>query len=195
LVQRLHWHFGLARRSQIVRVIFHQVEIIPTHQKIGHFASINSPGVIFSTAAPDRGETILVGPREGIMFRFQQFFCISVFIHIAHVSLHYILWYELHYDRWCELTQVLESSNHHRGAFHPHVPSLSPLMPPASLKQLLTPLNAIVQKLTAIDEQQAGQSQHHQQPQESSYFNFWQHNFVSHLQIKRKTALEDNDAA
>jgi hypothetical protein len=94
-----------------------------------------------------------------------------------------------------EYDEVPESSNRHRGAFHPHVPPLSPPMPPVSLEQLLTPLNTIVQRLTAIDEHQVGQSQHHQQPQESSYFDFWQHNFVSHLQIKRKTALEDNDAA
>ncbi|WVZ93548.1 hypothetical protein U9M48_039519 [Paspalum notatum var. saurae] len=37
---RLHWRFGFARRSRIVRVYFHQVEFIPTHRKIGHSASI-----------------------------------------------------------------------------------------------------------------------------------------------------------
>jgi hypothetical protein len=45
-------------------------------------------------------------------------------------------------------------------------------MPPVSLEQLLAPLNAILQRLEAIDEHQAGQSQQHQQPQESSYFDF-----------------------
>jgi len=41
LVQQLHWHFGFARRSQIMRVYFHLVKIIPTHRKIGHSCSIN----------------------------------------------------------------------------------------------------------------------------------------------------------
>jgi hypothetical protein len=45
-------------------------------------------------------------------------------------------------------------------------------MPPVSLEQLLAPLNAIVQKLAAIDERQAEQSQPHQQSQGSSYFDF-----------------------
>jgi hypothetical protein len=36
LVQRLHWRLGLARRSQIARVIFRQIGIISTHRKIGH---------------------------------------------------------------------------------------------------------------------------------------------------------------
>jgi hypothetical protein len=45
-------------------------------------------------------------------------------------------------------------------------------MPPTSLEQLLTPLNAIMQKLTSIDERQAGQSQQHRHIQESSYFDF-----------------------
>jgi hypothetical protein len=40
------------------------------------------------------------------------------------------------------------------------------------LEQLLAPLNSIVQWLVAINERQAGQSQQHQQPQESSYFDF-----------------------
>jgi hypothetical protein len=31
---------SLARRSRIVRVASHQIEVISTHQKIGHFASI-----------------------------------------------------------------------------------------------------------------------------------------------------------
>jgi hypothetical protein len=34
---------SLARRSQIVRVASHQIEIISTHRKIGHFASIILP--------------------------------------------------------------------------------------------------------------------------------------------------------
>jgi hypothetical protein len=40
LVQRLHWRFGIARRSRIVRVYFHQIGIISTHRKIGHSSSI-----------------------------------------------------------------------------------------------------------------------------------------------------------
>jgi hypothetical protein len=32
--------FSLARRSRIVRVASHQIEVISTHRKIGHFASI-----------------------------------------------------------------------------------------------------------------------------------------------------------
>jgi hypothetical protein len=67
---------------------------------------------------------------------------------------------------------VPKSSTHHRGTFHPTVPLPSPSVQPVSLEQLLAPLNAIVQRLTAIDERQAVQSQHHQQPQESSYFDF-----------------------
>jgi hypothetical protein len=41
-----------------------------------------------------------------------------------------------------------------------------------SLRQGLAPPNVIIQKLAAIDERQTGQSQPHQQPQESSYFDF-----------------------
>ena len=37
----MHWRFGFARRSRIVRVIFRQVEFIPTHRKIGHSSSIS----------------------------------------------------------------------------------------------------------------------------------------------------------
>jgi hypothetical protein len=40
------------------------------------------------------------------------------------------------------------------------------------LEQLLALLNAIMQRLTTIDELQVGQLQQHQQPQESSYLNF-----------------------
>jgi hypothetical protein len=47
---------------------------------------------------------------------------------------------------------VPESSTRHRGAFHPHVPPPSPLMPPVSLEQQLAPLIAIVQRLVEIDE-------------------------------------------
>jgi hypothetical protein len=71
-----------------------------------------------------------------------------------------------------EYDEVPESSNHRREAFHPFEPPPSPPTPPTSLEQLLAPLNAIVQGLTAIDERQAGQSQQHQQLQESSYFDF-----------------------
>jgi hypothetical protein len=67
---------------------------------------------------------------------------------------------------------VPESSTHRRGAFHPPVPPPSPPITPVSLEQLLAPLNAIMQKLAAIDESQVGQSQPHQQSQESSYFDF-----------------------
>jgi hypothetical protein len=67
---------------------------------------------------------------------------------------------------------VPESSTRRRGAFHPPVPPPSRPTPPVSLEQLLAPQNAIVQKLATIDECQAGQSQPHQQPQESSYFDF-----------------------
>jgi hypothetical protein len=67
---------------------------------------------------------------------------------------------------------IPESSTHRRGAFYPAVPPPSPPTPPVSLEQLLALLNAIVQRLTAIDERQAGHSQQHQQPQESSYLNF-----------------------
>jgi hypothetical protein len=45
-------------------------------------------------------------------------------------------------------------------------------MSPASLEQLLAPLNTIVQRLVAIDDGQAEQSQQHQHPQESSYLDF-----------------------
>jgi hypothetical protein len=41
-----------------------------------------------------------------------------------------------------------------------------------SLEELLAPLNAIMKNLAAIDEHQVGQSQPHQQSQESSYFDF-----------------------
>jgi hypothetical protein len=67
-----------------------------------------------------------------------------------------------------EYDEVPESSNSHRGAIRPPVPPLSPPTPPASLEQLLALLNAIMQRLAASDERQAGQSL----PQESSYFNF-----------------------
>jgi hypothetical protein len=55
---------------------------------------------------------------------------------------------------------VPESSTRHRGTFHPPVP---PPSPPAqvSLKQLLAPLNAIVQRLAVIDESQVVQLQPH----------------------------------
>jgi hypothetical protein len=48
----------------------------------------------------------------------------------------------------------------------------SPSTPLVSREQLLTSQNAIMQRLAEIGKCQAGQSQQHQQPQESSYFNF-----------------------
>jgi hypothetical protein len=57
---------------------------------------------------------------------------------------------------------VPESLTRHRGIFHPPMPPPSPPVPPVSLEQLLVPLNAIVQRLAAINERQAGQSQPHQ---------------------------------
>jgi hypothetical protein len=71
-----------------------------------------------------------------------------------------------------EYDEVPESSNRRHEAFRPPEPPLSPPMLPTSLEQLLAPLNAIVQRLTTIDERQAGQSQQHRQLQESSYFDF-----------------------
>jgi hypothetical protein len=53
---------------------------------------------------------------------------------------------------------VPEPSTHRCAAFRPPVPPPSPPTPLVSLEQLLAPLNAIVQKLAAIDECQAGQS-------------------------------------
>jgi hypothetical protein len=53
---------------------------------------------------------------------------------------------------------VFEFSTHRRGAFHPPVPPPSPPLPPVSLEQLLAPLNAIMEKLVAINERQVGQS-------------------------------------
>jgi hypothetical protein len=47
---------------------------------------------------------------------------------------------------------VPESSTCHRGTFHPPVPPPSQPVPPVSLEQLLGPLNAIVQRLAAINE-------------------------------------------
>jgi hypothetical protein len=67
---------------------------------------------------------------------------------------------------------VPESSTRRRGTFSLPAPPPSPLTPPVSLEQLLAPLNPIVQRLAAIGEWQAIQVQLHQQPQESSYFNF-----------------------
>jgi hypothetical protein len=67
---------------------------------------------------------------------------------------------------------VPESTNPHRRAFRQTVPPLSPPTPPVSLEQLLAPRNAVVQRLTTIDEHQIGQSQQHQQPQKSSYLDF-----------------------
>jgi hypothetical protein len=67
---------------------------------------------------------------------------------------------------------IPKSSTRHHGTFHPPVPPPSPPAPPVSLEQLLAQLNAIVQRLATINERQAVQSQPHQQPQQSSYFDF-----------------------
>jgi hypothetical protein len=67
---------------------------------------------------------------------------------------------------------VPESSTRHHGAFRPPVPPPSSPAPLVSLEQLLAPLNSIMQKLVAINERQVGQSQPHQQSQDSSYFDF-----------------------
>jgi hypothetical protein len=67
---------------------------------------------------------------------------------------------------------VPEFSTRRHRAFHPPLPPPCPPTPPVSLEQLLAPLNAIVQKLAAIDERQVGQSHPHQQSKESSYFDF-----------------------
>jgi hypothetical protein len=67
---------------------------------------------------------------------------------------------------------VPESSTHRRGTFRPHVPPPSPLTPLVSLEQLLASQNTIMQRLAEIHECQAGQSQQHQQPRESSYLDF-----------------------
>ncbi len=47
---------------------------------------------------------------------------------------------------------VPESSTRYRGAFRPLVPPPSPPAPLASFEQLLALLNAIMQRLAAIDE-------------------------------------------
>jgi hypothetical protein len=67
---------------------------------------------------------------------------------------------------------VPDSSTHRHGTFRPPVPPPSPSTHLVSLKQLLAPLNAIVQRLAAIDERQAVHSEQHQQPPESSYLDF-----------------------
>jgi hypothetical protein len=66
---------------------------------------------------------------------------------------------------------VPESSTCHCVISRPPVPPPSPAMSLVSLEQLLVSLNAIMQRLAAIDDRQAVQSQPHQQPQES-YFDF-----------------------
>jgi hypothetical protein len=66
---------------------------------------------------------------------------------------------------------VPESSTRCPATFRPPVPPPSPPTPLVSLEQLLAPLNAIMQRLAAIDERQAGCSEHHQQPPES-YLDF-----------------------
>jgi hypothetical protein len=71
-----------------------------------------------------------------------------------------------------EYDDVPESSTRRRGIFRPPVPPPSPPTPPVGLEQLVAQLNAITQRLAAINARQAGQSQNHQQPQDSSYLNF-----------------------
>jgi hypothetical protein len=46
----LHWRFGFARRSRIVRVYFHQIGIISTHRKIRHSSSITSLSLAATTS-------------------------------------------------------------------------------------------------------------------------------------------------
>jgi hypothetical protein len=53
---------------------------------------------------------------------------------------------------------VPKFSTHRCGTFHPPVPPPSSPITQVSLEQLLAPLNAIMQKLVAIDERQVGQS-------------------------------------
>jgi hypothetical protein len=60
-----------------------------------------------------------------------------------------------------DYNEVPESSTHHRGTFYPPVPPPSPPTPLVGLEQLLAPMNAIVQRLEAIGERQAGQPQQH----------------------------------
>jgi hypothetical protein len=66
---------------------------------------------------------------------------------------------------------VSESSTRNRGAFRPLMPPPSPPTPLVSLEQQPASQNAIMQRLVAIDERQAVQSQQDQKPQESSYFD------------------------
>jgi hypothetical protein len=85
---------------------------------------------------------------------------------------------------------VLESSTRHLGTFHPPVPLPSPSAPLVSLEQLLAPLNVILQRLAAVNERQSVQSWPHQQPQESSYFDFLA---TQPLEFAKMTdPLEDN---
>jgi hypothetical protein len=67
---------------------------------------------------------------------------------------------------------VPESSTRCHGTFSLPVPPPSPPTPPVSLEQLLAPLNAIMQRLAAIDEHQAGRLEQHQQPPESFHLDF-----------------------
>jgi hypothetical protein len=85
---------------------------------------------------------------------------------------------------------VPESSNCHRRAFRPSVPPPSLPTPPVGLEQLLALLNAIVQRLTTIDERQAGRLQYHQPPQEYSYLDL----LATHPQVfaKMTDPLEAN---
>jgi hypothetical protein len=67
---------------------------------------------------------------------------------------------------------VPESSTCRHGAFCPPVPPPCPPMPPVNLEQLLVSQNTIMQRLAKSVECRVGQSQQHQQPQESSYLDF-----------------------
>jgi hypothetical protein len=46
---------SLARRSRIVRVASHQIEVISTHRKIGHFVSITCVGTLGAVMLPING--------------------------------------------------------------------------------------------------------------------------------------------
>jgi hypothetical protein len=131
----------------------------------------------FLTASPDRGKTILVRPHEGSCSDFINFstfmYSYILLMSVYDVSDVMIILWQMVRTRSdnSEYDEVPESSNCRRGAFHPPEPPPSPPTPPPSIEQLLAPLNAIMQRLTTIDERQAGQSQQYQQLQES-YFDF-----------------------
>jgi hypothetical protein len=110
--------------------------------------------------------------------QFSLVFCIYVFVHNAHVSLYfsdgmnYLVVDGTTRTGKGVYDDVLKSSTHHRGAFHPHVSPPSPPMSLVSLEQLLVSQNAIMLRSAKIGEYQAGHSQQHQQPQDFSYLDF-----------------------